>query len=317
MTELPQAGTPTAGVQSTLSARWAAIRPRIIDRAFAAGWSVLPRVPERVAGAAFDAVGTVSAMWPGAYAQLRANLREVVGPSYSAKQLDALTRRSVRSYTRYWREVFQLPGMDPADVGRRTEYLGGEHVDRAMHGGRGVVIALTHSGNWDAAAVQLCQVRGYAMTSVAERLKPESLYERFKRFRESLGMTVVPLTGGPEPSVVALKRALNEGQQVTLLADRDLQANGIPVQLCGRRTTMPTGPGLMALQTGSALLPLELGYTETGWRMRFHPEIEMPTDGRLRERVTHGMTALAEIFTDVIRRNPQDWHMLQKIWPDV
>lgn len=293
------------------------LRPRLIDGAFAAGWGIVPKLPRALADAAFDAVGTASALRPGSYQQLRRNLRQVIGPQPSERELDQLVRRAVVSYTRYWREAFQTPSMDPNEVARRTETIGLEHVRRAMAGGRGVVVALTHSGNWDTAAVVLTKVHKFPMTTVAERLEPESLFHRFVRFRESLGMHVVPLTGGAEPSTLTLKRALQAGHMVTLLADRDLQANGIEVTLCGARTTMPSGPALLALQTGAALLPLDLGFTANGWRMEFLEEIKMPEQGRLRDRVTSGVQQLAEIFTGVISRAPQDWHMLQKIWPDI
>lgn len=293
------------------------LRPRLIDGAFAAGWAAVPRLPRPLAAGIFDAVAAVSVRKPGSYAQLRRNLRQVVGPEVSAAELDALVKRAVASYTRYWRESFQLPSTPPAQIAARTELVGWEHVARPLAEGRGVVVALTHSGNWDSAAVMICKVKQVAMTTVAERLTPESLYERFKSYRESLGMSVAPLTGGAEPSVVVLKRALKAGRMITLLADRDLQGNGIEAQLCGRRTTMPSGPALMALQTGAALVPLELTFTADGWRNVYHPEIVMPSDGRLRDRVTSGIEQLAAQFTEQIRRTPQDWHMLQKIWPDV
>ncbi|WP_106849389.1 phosphatidylinositol mannoside acyltransferase [Blastococcus sp. Marseille-P5729] len=292
-------------------------RERLLDRGFAAGWAVVPRLPRPVAAGAFDLAAAAVVRKPGGFAQLRANLRQVIGPHPTEAELDALLRRAVASYTRYWREAFQLPTMDPAEVDRRTETTGWENVEAPLAQGRGVVIALTHSGNWDAAAVVYCKARGLPMTTVAERLRPESLFERFKAYRESLGMDVVPLTGGAEPSVAVLKRVLNAGESITLLGDRDLQGNGVSAELCGRRTTMPSGPALLALQTGAALIPLELGFTAEGWRTVYYPEIVMPSEGRLRERVMSGIGQLAEIYTDLIRRNPQDWHMLQKIWPDV
>lgn len=292
-------------------------RERLLDGGFAAGWSVVPRLPRSVAAGAFDLAARVAARKPGGFAQLRANLRQVVGPAPTEAELDALLRRAVASYTRYWREAFQLPTMGPDEVDRRTETVGWENIDRPLSESRGVVIALTHSGNWDAAAVVYCKARGLPMTTVAERLRPESLFERFKAYRESLGMDVVPLTGGAEPSAAVLKRVLKAGKSITLLGDRDLQGNGVPATLCGRATTMPSGPALLALQTGAALVPLELGFTPGGWRNVYYPEIEMPSEGRLRERVMHGIGQLAEIYTDLIRRNPQDWHMLQKIWPEV
>lgn len=293
------------------------LRGRLLDGGFAAGWAAVPRLPRAVAARGFDVAAALAVRKPGGFAQLRANLRQVIGPEPSEAELDALLRRAVASYTRYWREAFQLPTMDPAEVDRRTDTVGWENVERPLADGRGVVLALTHSGNWDAAAVVYCKARGLPMTTVAERLRPESLFARFKAYRESLGMDVVPLTGGDEPSTAVLKRVLKAGETITLLGDRDLQGNGVEVRLCGGRTTMPSGPALMALQTNAALIPLELGFTPDGWRNVYYPEIVMPGDGRLRERVMYGIDQLAEIYTDLIRRNPQDWHMLQKIWPGV
>lgn len=56
------------------------------------------------------------------------------------------------------------------------------------------MIALPHSGNWDMAGVWLAQSHG-TFTTVAERLKPESLYRRFIAYRERLGFEVLPLSG--------------------------------------------------------------------------------------------------------------------------
>ncbi len=48
------------------------------------------------------------------------------------------------------------------------------------------------------AGVWMAQTHG-RFTTVAERLKPESLYRRFVDYRESLGFEVIPLSGGEQP----------------------------------------------------------------------------------------------------------------------
>src|SRR5205823_8041375 len=106
-----------------------------------------------------------------------------------------LTRRAMRSYARYWLEVFRLPVMGPRTVAEGCRTEGEENLKRAVEAGRGVVFALPHSGNWEAAAVWL--IFGYGpFTTVAERLRPESLYRRFLAYRQALVMEVVPLPGG-------------------------------------------------------------------------------------------------------------------------
>jgi KDO2-lipid IV(A) lauroyltransferase len=153
--------------------------------------------------------------------------------------------------------------------------------------------------------------------TVAERLQPESLYERFVAYRESLGIRVVPLTGGPRPSTELLREWVSGGGTVCLLVDRDLGRTGMPVTFFGRAASLPTGPALLAAQTGAALVPVVCAFTGTGWSVRFCPEVPVQGPGRLRDRVAAAMQAVADAFTAGIAERPEDWHMLGRIWPDV
>ena len=123
-----------------------------------------------------------------------------------------------------------------------------------MAAGRGVVLALPHSGNWDMAGVWLVQTHG-TFTTVAERLKPESLYRRFIDYRESLGFEVLPLSGGERPPFEVLCERLRDNRMVCLMAERDLTRTGVEVDFFGEPTRMPAGPAKLAIETGAALLP--------------------------------------------------------------
>ncbi|RBY88332.1 phosphatidylinositol mannoside acyltransferase [Blastococcus sp. TF02A-26] len=291
---------------------------RLTDLAYAAGWSAVKALPEPVARGGFDAAFAWVARRDGrGVRQLRANLRVITGGTLDEAELDALTLRAMRSYGRYWQETFRLPRLSRERILRDVEVVGGEHLDRVLAEGRPVIAALPHSGNWDAAAVWFVERLGGPFLTVAERLEPESLYRRFLEFRESLGMRVVPLTGGPRPSATVLREWLDGGGTVCLLSDRDLPGNGIPVTFAGRPTTMPGGPAVLAAQTGAALLPMVCSFTERGWRLTWTPEVPVGTSGRLRERVTAATQAVADAFASTIARQPEDWHVLGRIWPDV
>ena len=69
---------------------------------------------------------------------------------------------------------------------------------------------------------------------MAERLKPESVFERCLQFRESLGMEVLPTTGGPHPFGVMAQR-LRAGKLVCIVADRDLSDTGVEVDFFGEK----------------------------------------------------------------------------------
>jgi KDO2-lipid IV(A) lauroyltransferase len=231
----------------------------------------------------------------------------------SEAELDELLRRAMRSYARYWREVFRLPVIGPCTIRERTDFTGTDVLDGAIAAGRGVVCALPHMGNWDAAGVWLVD-HGARFTTVAERLRPESLYRRFLDYRERLGMEVLPLTGGERPPSEVLAERLRAGGVVCLLGDRDLTGRGVDVRFFGETARMPAGPALLAATTGAALLPVGLWFTPRGWGVRVHPPVELPADGRLRDRVVGATRALADVYAAEIAERPQDWHMLQRLW---
>jgi KDO2-lipid IV(A) lauroyltransferase len=227
-----------------------------------------------------------------------------------------LVKSAMRSYGRYWLETFRLPTMDldevAARVGASTE--GAEHIDRAMAAGRGLILALPHMGNWDVAAVWLIK-HGVPFTTVAERLRPESLYDRFVAYREGIGMRVVALTGGPRPAAGILAARLRSGECVCLVADRDLSRSGVNVEFFGATARMPPGPALLAASTGATLLPVGLWFTgDGGWGQHIGPPVDLLPQHRMRERVATGTQTLANAFAAHIAAHPSDWHMLQRLW---
>ncbi|MGH3948876.1 MAG: phosphatidylinositol mannoside acyltransferase, partial [Pseudonocardiaceae bacterium] len=216
------------------------------------------------------------------------------------------------SYARYWQESFRLPAMDLDEMYQRVDprVEGVENLTAALRAGNGAVLALPHSGNWDIAGVWLVRHAGQ-LSTVAERLKPESLYRRFVEYRESLGFEILPLTGGESPYAMLAVR-LRDNRVVCLLADRDLTASGVPVTFFGEQTRMPAGPAKLAASTGAALLPVGLWFTDGGWGVRIHPRIRVNGP----EEVAPATQVLADVFAGDIAAHPADWHMLQKLWLD-
>ncbi|MBW4717585.1 phosphatidylinositol mannoside acyltransferase [Saccharothrix obliqua] len=287
------------------------MKERLADLGFAAGWRLLGLLPERWAAGLFDRGADRAARRDGpGVRQLRANLARVV-PRAGAAELDELVRLSMRSYARYWREAFRLPSTDLAAVRspERWTVTGIENLDAAVAAGNGAVLALPHSGNWDMAGVWLVGHCG-TFTTVAERLKPESLYRRFIEFREGLGFEVLPLTGGDRNPAAVLAERLRANGVICLLADRDLTAGGVPVTFFGERTLMPAGPAHLAATTGAALLPVGMWFTADGWAFRVHPPIRVAGV----RGVGAATQSLADVFAADIAAHPTDWHMLQQLW---
>ncbi|HME47732.1 MAG TPA: phosphatidylinositol mannoside acyltransferase [Mycobacterium sp.] len=280
----------------------------LTDWGFVAGWLMVRAMPDVLARNAFDA-GAWYAARGGGPEQLRKNLARVIGVT-PREVPDALIRASLASYARYWREAFRLPTMDHQALGERLNEAvqGDEHLYAALDAGRGAVAALPHSGNWDMAGVWLVHVQG-TFTTVAERLKPESLYRRFIAYRESLGFEVLPLSGGERPPYEVLAERLRANRAVCLMAERDLTRSGVEVQFFGEPTRMPAGPARLAIETGAALLPVHCWYETSGMGIKFHPPLDTSTGD-----VALVTQALADQFAGDIAGHPADWHMMQPQW---
>ncbi|MDV7086059.1 phosphatidylinositol mannoside acyltransferase [Rhodococcus sp. IEGM 248] len=283
------------------------VSERISDLGYAVGWRLVRALPEKVAVALFDR-GADFAVRNGGPEQLRRNLARVLGVP-AAEVPDALMQASMRSYARYWREAFRLPSMDLVKTGAALDELieGQKHLDAAKEAGRGAILALPHSGNWDMAGVWCAQHWG-GLSTVAERLKPESLYQRFVDYREGLGFEIFPLSGGEHPPFVELSARLRDNGIVCLLGERDLAKKGVPVTFFGEQTRMPAGPAKLAIDTGAPLLPVHCWFTDGGWGFRIDPPIDT-TMG-----VAAATQALADRFEINIAAHPEDWHMLQPLW---
>lgn len=277
--------------------------------AYSLGWAATKHVPEGVAHAVFRQVADQA--WrhhgPGVR-QLETNLRRA-RPGVSRTQLRRESKLAMRSYLRYWCEVFRLPALSGRDVVERVRTVDEHFLRNAYATGRGVVIPLPHMANWDHAGAWAC-LTGMPLTTVAERLEPERLFARFIAYRESLGMEVLPLTGADDP-FRAMSARLRDGRLVCLVADRDIASTGLEVSLLGEPARLPAGPAALCRVTGAALVPATLSYAGPQLAIRFHPPVPS-----VRGRAgTEAMTQqVADAFSTGIRAHPHDWHMLQRVF---
>jgi KDO2-lipid IV(A) lauroyltransferase len=282
-------------------------------RAYAIGWAVVRLLPERMAYGLFRLVADRSWRKRGkSVRRLEANLARVLGPDATEEQIRAVSKQGMRNYMRYYCDTFRLETWSRERVIETFECENADMLRDLVSSGRGVVLALPHMGNWDHAGAWAVTVTD-GFTTVAERLKPEKLFERFVRYRESIGMEVLPLTGG-SGTFGGLLRRLKSGGLVCLVAERDLTDSGVPVEFFGETTKLPAGPAALAVSTGAALCPVTLWYGEGKQYAKVWPELDMPAEGTRQQKIANLCQQLADVFAEGIAAHPADWHMLQRLW---
>ncbi len=240
---------------------------------------------------------------------VRRNLRRVLGSSLESVEMERWINRALRSYGRYWAETAKLVNIPARERSRRFCISEGrEYLEQIHAQGRGIIVALPHVGNWDWGGSYIASI-GLPMTVVAEKLEPEELFDFFSAQRRAVGVEVVGLD---DQASSALTRVLSGGGVVGLLCDRDIQGNGIEVDFFSTRVTVPAGPATLALRTGAALVPAAC-YIGPG-RDHFAvvgPPLDTTRRGRLREDVARVTQELIYELEDLIRRAPEQWHVLE------
>jgi lauroyl/myristoyl acyltransferase len=294
--------------------RW---RAQGVVAGYRLGWWLARRLPERAVRGVFDRLADIAVRRDGrGVRRLRSNLARVA-PELAPDELAALTRAGMRSYLRYFCEAFRLPTLSTADINARVETIDEHHFRDALATGRGVVVALPHLANWDLAGAWAAVNTDVGVLSVAERLEPAELFDRFVAYRNAIGIDIVALTGeDPFPHLVERVRA---GRLVCLVADRDLSARGVEVDFYGATAKMPAGPAALALRTGAVLMAVTLHYKGTGVGdplvVTFTEPIPVTREAG-RSATAAATQRIADVFAAGIAAHPQDWHMLQRIWPD-
>ena len=245
------------------------------------------------------------------FALVRSHLRRVVGP---VTDLDARTRKMFASYGRYWAEVFWVRGRRKPQIIEHAHIEGLEYLDAAREAGAGVILALPHVGNWEAAGAK-AEEMGMPVLAVAEALPNRRLVDWFVAVRGELGIEVA-IAGKGRRVTGSLLQRLRAGGTVALLSDRDLTGRGLEVELFGERTTIPAGPLALADRTGAALLPVGCYFRKRrGHRFVVYEPVSIPEAPERDERLALAANHLAKVMEKVIRVAPEQWHLFQPNWP--
>jgi len=283
----------------------------LVAAAYFAGWKLVRSLPEKFAYSTFEKMGAIALRRNGARMQrLRSNLQRVC-PDRDAAAIDKLMVTAVSSYMRYWCDTFRSPDWSKEKIFATVTVTREELLTGPMKDGRGVVVALPHSGNWDHAGAYFCAM-GFPLVTVVEKLKPEALFNKFLEYRQNMGMEVLSTDGR---SMGTLMQRAREGALIALVSDRDLSRSAVDVKFFGHPARMPAGAALLAVRTGIPLITAQVSYTENGIHIEFN-SVPIPTDGNESDRVSQVVQTCADLFAAGIAKSPHDWHMLQRIWID-
>lgn len=224
----------------------------------------------------------------------------------------ASSRRAYRNIARYWVDVATLPHRDMANftAGNLT-IVNGERLAVIDRPGP-VIVVSAHMGNAEL-ALQALTFRGRPFVALVEKVRPEKLGDYLLRLRQTGG-------GQFEPAgfkgVRACLESLRSGGTVAIMADRDIQGNGMCASLGGRSVKLPRGPWELARRTGATVLPV---FATRLHQDHFILEVEEPfsvgCEGADAESdVRAAIDRWALVLEAQLRRHPGQWIVLEDFW---
>ena len=219
----------------------------------------------------------------------------------------------MRAYGRYYAEALWARAHRVEEMLAVTRVDGMEHLLHARDEGTGMIFALPHMGNWEAAA-PIAVSEGIPVVAVAEMLANRRITDWFTDMRADFGIEVVLATGRVEV-MRRLEAAIGENKAVALLCDRDLKRRGVEVEFFGEMTTLPPGPATIAVRTGAPLLPVGCYFDGGGYRVMIKPPLPVPELGSRSDKVTAMTQALAAELEKIISEEPRQWHLVVPNWP--
>ncbi len=275
-------------------------------------WKLIGILPEKIAYALASFVADYAFKKNGkGVKRLRSNYKRVK-PEISDVELNHLTKLGMRSYLRYWFDTFRLNKWSKNRIIETTYVIRENLLRDPIALKKGCIVALPHAGNWDHAAAYFCST-GITLTAVVEKLKPEAIFRKFLDYRSSIGIEPI---SHKEKTIPILLERLRSGKLVALVADRDMSRSGVEVDFLGGVAKMPSGPAILAIESGAPLLTAYIRYLDKGIEITFDETIKLPVSGTKEEQIKIVTQSIANNFAKRIKDSPVDWHMLQRIWID-
>ena len=177
-------------------------------------------------------------------------------------------------------------------------------LDRALAGGRGVLLVSAHLGAWERVAQTLAARTRFAAV-VREPYDP-----RLGRWLGALRAPVATIPRGSSSAARAMLRLLRSGG--VLGVPMDLRTRGVETALVpflGLPTDVVTGPARLALHAGAAVVVATYTHRAGREELRIEP-VELPAGSG----AAAATAQLAAALSEAILRCPEEWLWLHPRW---
>jgi len=250
------------------------------------------------------------------------NMRHVLGPDTPKPRLKKVVRGIFHNVMRNYYDLARAPNTSNEEIDRivKFDWDAWKKVTELQEKKVGVILVTAHFGSFDM-MTQVISRRGLPLTVLIARIKPAWVSDFITQLRGTRGLDLIEVEAEEEQSKLnlgALKKCvsvLRSGGMLGVVADRNIEPNGVHIKFFRHDTVVAAGVAKMAIRSKAVVFP-SLCYRLPGNRysLVFTDPIAPPNTGSAEEDVKTLLTAIFSRFEYHIARNPEQWVILQPVW---
>ncbi|MBI4372815.1 MAG: lysophospholipid acyltransferase family protein [Candidatus Omnitrophica bacterium] len=241
------------------------------------------------------------------------NLKYAFEGQKSEREIKQIALQSFENLGMFGMELIRIPKI----VKRLEDYVAIQNVEsvlKALEAKKGVVLIVSHFGNWEwmaLAAGQKARERGVSISAVARTLGNPWIYDYAKRLRGATGLITLDKHGAVRKAI----KLLEQNQIVTFPIDQHERHGSVPVPYFGREAWTTSVPAMLAVKKGAAVISVfsyrrknkptlvELGEP--------HPVIQT---GCYEQDLIANTRQYVEALETAVRKRPGDWLWMHARW---
>jgi KDO2-lipid IV(A) lauroyltransferase len=181
----------------------------------------------------------------------------------------------------------------------------------ALEGGRGVVIAASHTGNWDLAA---CAVAGdVELLVVTKHLSAPSIDRFWQSTRARQGVTLT----GAEGALSRGREVLRRGGAVAMMIDQapSSRRHTVAVEFLGQPALAERAPAALAAAAGAPLVVAAARRSASGQHVLHVLQMIEPRGSQpARAWIAEATVAATRSLEAFVRAHPSQWLWLHRRW---
>ncbi len=235
-----------------------------------------------------------------------ANLAKAFAGEKSPAELRRLTFRHFVTLGANTCSAFKVAVMNDKQLARHMTIEGHEHMTDGLAAGKGVVLTISHLGNWELLAQANYLARPWKSATIYQALRNKKLDDLINSDRRAKGTATLDRKRGLTKALTYLK----EGNLVGVLTDQHAGDSGLWIPFFNALASTSPLSATLATRTGARVVPMAcftVGFAR--WRLSIRPPI--PYDPEDSDQLTVDINAALE---SQIRESPADWFWVHNRW---